>query len=223
MVKPVLLDRHGTAQSKAKAKRVLLQVLDRSLRLLHPFMPFITEEIWKKLGGIEPSIMVAPYPVAEEVLEDREAERLISAVKAITTVVRNVRAERGFTPKDRFKLHVRADAPREATFLRDYSYLLVELARLSEVVINGEPPSGAHHDVVEGFAIAVEFPQKVVTPEQMERTQREIEKTRKELASLEARLANVEFIRNAPSAVVEQAQARHSELRARIEKLQQNQ
>jgi valyl-tRNA synthetase len=57
----------------------------------------------------------------------------------------------------------------------------------------------------------------------MERTQREIEKTRRELASLEARLANVEFIRNAPSAVVEQAQARHSELRARIEKLQQNQ
>jgi len=99
----------------------------------------------------------------------------------------------------------------------------VARARLSEVVINGEPPSGAHHDVVEGFAIAIEFPQKVVTPEQMERTQREIEKTRKELASLEARLANVEFIRNAPSAVVEQAQARHSELRARIEKLQQNQ
>ena len=59
------------------AKRVLLEVLDRSLRLLHPFMPFVTEEIWQKLGGVEPSIMVAPYPIAEEVLEDREAERLI--------------------------------------------------------------------------------------------------------------------------------------------------
>src|SRR5262249_49079386 len=106
MVKPVLLDRHGNDKAKQSAKRVLLETLDRSLRLLHPFMPFITEEIWQKLGGVEPSVMVAPYPIAEEVLEDAEAERLISAVKSMTTAVRNVRAERGFTPKDRFKLFI---------------------------------------------------------------------------------------------------------------------
>jgi valyl-tRNA synthetase len=223
MVKPVLLDRHGTTDHKARAKRVLLEVLDRSLRLLHPFMPFITEEIWHKLGGIEPSIMVAPYPVAEEVMEDREAERMIGAVKAMITAVRNVRAERGFTPKERFKLYVRADVAREGNFFGEYSYLLIELARLSEVVINGEAPAGAHHDVVEGFAIAMEFPEKVVTQEQIERTQREIEKGRRELASLEAKLANEQFVRNAPAAVVEQTQARHTALRARIEKLQQNQ
>src|SRR5438132_14277760 len=200
MVKPVLLDRHGTAQNKAKAKRVLLQVLDRSLRLLHPFMPFITEEIWQKLGGIEPSIMVAPYPVAEEVMEDREAERMIGAVKAMITTVRNVRAERGFTPKERFKLYVLADVAREGNFFSEYSYLLMELARLSEVVINGQAPAGVHHDVVEGFAIGIEFPERVVTQEQIERTQREIEKTRKELASVEAKLANEQFVRNAPAA-----------------------
>ncbi|HEY8848850.1 MAG TPA: valine--tRNA ligase [Thermoanaerobaculia bacterium] len=223
MVKPVLLDKHGTAEHKARAKRVLQEVLDRSLRLLHPFMPFVTEEIWQKLGGIEPSIMVAPYPVAEEVMEDREAERMIGAVKAMITAVRNVRAERGFTPKERFKLYVRADVAREGNFFTEYSYLLIELARLSEVVINGAAPAGAHHDVVEGFAIAIEFPEKVVTQEQIERTRREIEKSRKELASLEAKLANEQFVRNAPAAVVEQTQARHTELRARIEKLQQNQ
>jgi valyl-tRNA synthetase len=223
MVKPVLLDRHGTADHKARAKRVLLEVLDRSLRLLHPFMPFITEEIWQKLGGIEPSIMVAPYPVAEEVLEDREAERMIGAVRKMITAVRIVRTERGFEPKEKFKLYVRCDVAREANFFSEYSYLLVELARLTELVINGEAPAGAHHDVVEGFAIAIEFPQKVVTQEQIERRQREIEKSRKELASLEAKLANEQFVRNAPAAVVEQTQARHTELRARIEKLQQNQ
>jgi len=223
MVKPVLLDKHGTADHKARAKRVLLEVLDRSLRLLHPFMPFITEEIWQKLGGIEPSIMVAPYPVAEEVMEDREAERMIGAVKAMITAVRNVRAERGFTPKERFKLFIRAEVAREGNFFSEYSYLLMELARLSEVVINGAAPAAAHHDVVEGFAIAIEFPEKVVTQEQIERAKREIEKSRKELASLEAKLANEQFVRNAPAAVVEQTQARHTELRARIEKLQQNQ
>jgi len=223
MVKPVLLDRHGDEADKRNARRVLLEVLDRSLRLLHPFMPFITDEIWQKLGGLEPSIMVAPYPIAEEVMEDAEAERLMSAVKAITTTVRNVRAERGFTPKDRFKLFVSADNPRDANFFTEYGYLLIELARLTDVAVNGQPPANAHHDVVDGFAIAVEFPEKVLSQEQIERTQKEIEKSRKELASLEAKLGNEQFIQNAPAAVVQQAQARHTELRARIEKLMQNQ
>jgi valyl-tRNA synthetase len=76
---------------------------------------------------------------------------------------------------------------------------------------------------VEGFHIAIEFPAKVVTKEQLERTQREIEKSRGELAAVDARLANEQFVRNAPPAVVQQAQARQAELRARIEKLLQNQ
>jgi valyl-tRNA synthetase len=223
MVKPVLLDKHGTESDKQNTKRVLLETLDRSLRLLHPFMPFITEEIWQKLGGLEPSIMVSPYPIAEEVLEDNEAERLVAAVKAITSAVRNVRAERGFTPKDRFKLFINTENTRDANFFGEYGYLLTELARLTELVVNGNPPADAHHDVIEGFAIAIEIPEKRVSEEQIQRTQREIEKSRKELASLEAKLANTQFVQNAPAAVVEQAQARHLELRARIEKLMQNQ
>jgi valyl-tRNA synthetase len=223
MVKPVLLARHGSPEDAARSRRVLMEVLDRSLRLLHPFMPFITEEIWQKLGGVEPSIMVAPYPIAEELLEDCEAERLMDAVRTMITTVRNVRAERGFTPKDRFRLFVRAEAPREAKFFEDYAYLLLEMARLTEVIVNGEAPEGAHHDVVGGHAIAIEFPERVMTKEQGERTQREIEKSRKELVAVDARLANEQFVRNAPPAVVEQAQARQTELRARIEKLLQNQ
>src|SRR5256885_14099189 len=89
--------------------------------------------------------------------------------------------------------------------------------------INAEPPEGAHHDLVEGIHIAIELPERVVTREQIDRTQREIDKSRKELESVDARLANEQFVRNAPPAVVEQAEARRSELRARIEKLMQNQ
>jgi len=222
MAKPVLLGKHGNEDDRRLAKRVLLEVLDRSLRLLHPFMPFVTEEIWQKLGGVEPSIMIAPYPIVEDVLEDPEAERLAAAVKAMITTVRNVRAERGFTPKDRFKLFVTADS-RDANYFRDYAYLLIELARLTEVSVGGEPPAGAHHDVVEGFPIAIEFPEKEISPEQIERTRREIEKTLAELAATDARLANEQFVNNAPKHIVEGAQARQAELRARLEKLQQNQ
>ena len=223
MAKPVLLGKHGSEDDRRLAKRVLLEVLDRSLRLLHPFMPFVTEEIWLKLGGVEPSIMVAPYPISEEVLEDPDAERLTAAVKAIITTIRNVRAERGFTPKDRFTLYIRGNNDRESNFFREYAYLLVELARLDSVVIEGEAPAGTHHDVVEGFHIAIQFPEKQVSQEQLDRVKREIEKTQGELASIQAKLSNEQFTNNAPAKIVDGARAREAELRARLEKLQQNQ
>ncbi|HYH09127.1 MAG TPA: valine--tRNA ligase [Thermoanaerobaculia bacterium] len=223
MAKPVLLGRHGTDEDRALAKRVLLEVLDRSLRLLHPFMPFVTEEIWQKLGGVEPAVIIAPYPIAEEVLEDTEAERLTDAVKAVITTVRNVRAERGFTPKDRFTLYVRGNNARESNFFRENAYLLIELARLDEVAVEGEPPAGAHHDVVEGFHISIVFPEKVVSAEQLERVRRDIEKTQKELAAVEAKLADERFTSKAPPHIVDGARAQQAELRARLEKLQQNQ
>jgi valyl-tRNA synthetase len=223
MAKPVLLGRHGSEDDRRLAKRVLLEVLDRSLRLLHPFMPFVTEEIWLKLGGVEPSIMIAPYPVPEEVLEDPDAERLAAAVKAVITTVRNVRAERGFTPKDRFTLYIRGNSDRESNFFREYAYLLLELARLDAVDVEAEPPAGTHHDVVEGFHIAIRFPEKQVSQEQLDRVKREIEKTRGELTSIEGKLANEQFMKNAPANIVDGARARETELRARLEKLQQNQ
>jgi valyl-tRNA synthetase len=223
MAKPVLMGKHGQDADRNAAKRVLLEVLDRSLRLLHPFMPFVTEEIWQKLGGVEPSIMVAPYPIAEEVLEDPEAERLLTAVQAIITAIRNARAERGFSPKDRFKLYIRGNTPRESNFFREYAYLLLDLARLTEVIVEGEPPAGTHQDVIEGFHIAIEFPEKAISPEQLERTKREIDKTQKDLAILAGQLGNEQFVKIAPPAVVQQAQARRAELQARLSKLQQNQ
>ncbi len=223
MAKPVLLGRHGSDDDRNLAKRVLLEVLDRSLRLLHPFMPFVTEEIWQKLGGVEPSVMIAPYPIPEEVLEDSEAERLMTAVKAMITTIRNVRAERGFTPKDRFKLYVTANNDRDSNFFRENAYLLMELARLDEVSVEGTAPEGAHHDVVEGIHIAIEFPVKEVSQEQLDKVRREIEKTIKELESMDAKLADERFVANAPAHIVAGARARQDELRARLEKLQQNQ
>jgi valyl-tRNA synthetase len=223
MAKPVLLGRHGTDDDRDLAKRVLLEVLDRSLRLLHPFMPFVTEEIWQKLGGVEPSVMIAPYPISEEILEDPEAERLVNAVKAMITTIRNVRAERGFTPKDRFKLYITGTGGRDANFFRENAYLLLELARLDEVLVEGTPPEGTHHDVVEGIHIAIEFPVKEVSQEQLDKVRREIEKTLKELESMDSKLADERFVRNAPPHIVAGAQARQAELRERLEKLRQNQ
>ncbi|HEX6161643.1 MAG TPA: hypothetical protein VF111_15810, partial [Thermoanaerobaculia bacterium] len=123
----------------------------------------------------------------------------------------------------RFVLHVKGNDARESNFFRENAYLLLELARLNEVIVEGEPPAGTHQDVIEGFPIAIVFPEKQISPEQVERTKREIEKTRAELASIEGKLSNEQFTRNAPPHIVQGAEARQTELRARLEKLLQNQ
>ncbi|HVT42910.1 MAG TPA: valine--tRNA ligase [Thermoanaerobaculia bacterium] len=220
--KPVLLARHGDAHDRRRAKRVLLEVLDRSLRLLHPFMPFITEEIWQKLKGAHPSVMVAPYPIEHEILDDPEAERMIAVIQQMITTIRNLRAERGFAPKDRFRLFLQIANDRERRFFENAGYLLIEQARLDEVVFNEPPPAGAHRDLIAGIELAVEFPHKEVSPEQGEKVRREIEQIGRELASVTGRLENDEFVRKAPPAVVDQARQRKVELIARLEKLQQN-
>ncbi|HXI13170.1 MAG TPA: valine--tRNA ligase [Thermoanaerobaculia bacterium] len=222
MAKPVLLGRHGEPAQRDSAKRVLLEVLDRSLRLLHPFMPFITEEIWQKLGGVEPSIMVAPYPIPEESLEDREAETLIGVIQQMITAIRNLRSDKGFTSKDRFRLFLACKDPRETSFFLQNGYLLIELARLSEVLVNQIPPSGAHRDLIGGVEIAVEFPQKVVSPDQLMRIAKEIEQLEIELATGDAKLANEFFIARAPARVVEQTRERRVEIVARLESLRKN-
>jgi len=222
MSKPVLLGRHGDKEDQDIARRILLEVLDRSLRLLHPFMPFITEEIWQKLGGVEPSIMVAPFPIAEEVLEDPEAESMIRSIQGMITLVRNLRAQRGFAPSDRLKLYVKVDDARLAEFFQRSSYLLRDLGRLEGVLINQLPPEGVHRDAISGLEVAVEFPRKVVSPEEVARLAREIEQIRAEIAAIGGRLQNEGFLRKAPSQVVEKDRARRDELAAKLEKLTQN-
>ncbi|HEY0590153.1 MAG TPA: valine--tRNA ligase [Thermoanaerobaculia bacterium] len=222
MAKPVLLEKTGDRKALQQARRVLLEVLDRSLRLLHPFMPFITEEIWLKLGGVEPSITIAPYPVSEEVLEDPEAERLIGTIQQVVTLVRNLRAERGYTPKDRFRLFLTTADEREARGFESNAHLFTNLARLSEVLVNQTVPEDAHHDHVGTLAVAVELPKKEMSPEEKAKLEKQIEQVEREIASTQARLADEKFVSRAPAHVVDQARGREAELRQRLDKLRQN-
>ncbi|HEY5610468.1 MAG TPA: valine--tRNA ligase, partial [Thermoanaerobaculia bacterium] len=222
MAKPVLLGKHGEKSDQQNAKRVLLEVLDRSLRLLHPFMPFITEEIWQKLEGVEPSIMIAPFPIAEEVLEDPDAERMMEAVKQMITAMRNLRVERGLTPNDRFTLYITTGDARQGGFFETTSYLLRDLARLNAVVINQEIPLDVHRDAIAGIEIAVEFPKKEVSADQIEKLRKQLEQLEREIQSVEARLSDTTFLERAPSHIVEQTKARREELLSRRDKLSQN-
>ncbi|MGK2859281.1 MAG: valine--tRNA ligase [Thermoanaerobaculia bacterium] len=221
MSKPVLFGREGTPEEQHRAKAVLLTVLDRALRLLHPFMPFITEEIWQKLGPAEGSIMIAAYPQFDEALEDTEAERVVEIVQGIITTVRNLRAGRHIPGKDRLRLHVKADGADRAT-LEATSYLLRDLGKLSEVRFDGTAPESAHRDVVGGIEFALELPQVEVSAEAIAKVQKEIEALEKELAGAEGRLASPQFVEKAPPQIIAGAKARRQEIIDRLATLRQN-
>jgi len=221
MIKPVLTGKSGDDESARRSRRVLLEVLDRSLRLLHPFMPFITDEIWRKLGSSLPSVMIAKYPEPDPSLDSPEAERQIEWIQQITVKVRNLRAERDYSPGDRFRLFVAA--PEEAaSFFRDNAELLSAMARLSDVVVNGVAPAEAHRDVVGPIEIAVELPRKEVSADHVARIQKEIEQLEREIENIRKRLSDEAFLAKAPAHVVDQQRKREEEYRARVESLRSN-
>jgi len=222
MSKPVLTGREGTPADQERAKQVLLTVLDQSLRLLHPFMPFITEEIWQKLGPAEPSIMIAPYPQADPTLDDRDAEEIVGAMQTIITSVRNQRTSRNLSNKDPITLHLTiGDATRRETLAAN-GYLIRDLAKLADLKIGEPVPDGAHRDVVSGIEFAIEVPAIEMTAEMVAKIEKEIAGLEKELAGVESRLGNPGFVEKAPEHVIEGARRRRSEITDRLASLRGN-
>ncbi|MBW3564369.1 MAG: valine--tRNA ligase [Acidobacteria bacterium] len=221
MSKPVLFGKAGDERKKALAKQVLAEVLDRSVRLLHPFMPFITEEIWQKLAERESSIMVDEYPRYDASLEDGLAVRWIDAVQQITTLIRNGRVERGLSPAERVSLFVKA-AGEDAAFIESHSWLLSDLAKLESVEIVDHFPGEGLKDAVGPFEISIEFPAKQVSAGQIAKLEKQIEGLEREIANTRARLSDDNFISKAPDHVVEESRRKLADYESRLETLRDN-
>ncbi len=222
MIKPVLMGKSGSEEERAQSRLVLVEVLDRSLRLLHPFMPFITEEIWQKLETGGESIMISSYPVYDEALADESAEKIVDAFQQITTHVRNLRAERGFAPGDRFEVWLASEDTVLERGMNQLEPLLVDLARLESLKVGEAIPAEAHRDVVAGVEVGIAFPEKKLDPEQITRIEKQIEDLEREVSKIEGRLVDAKFLERAPADVVEKTREREQEYRARIRTLKQN-
>jgi valyl-tRNA synthetase len=214
---------------RPRAGEVLLTVLDRSLRLLHPVMPFLTEEVWQRLPGhqaIHPeTICLAPYPLREERWESAEVEGGMELLMQVVTRVRGLRAELGLPPKARLELYLGASAaadPAAARFLAEQEHLVRSLCRV-ETVAGGAPRPGAVRDLVAGVEVALGAdraePGGELGAGERERLRRELDKLDGEIARAEQRLGNHDFLARAPAAVVAGGRARLAELRERQERV----
>jgi valyl-tRNA synthetase len=211
MVKPVLAGQDTDAGAAESARGVLRRCLEGALSLLHPFMPFLTEEIWEKLTGRPGTLIVAPYPEGTGEWKDAEAEAAVEALRAIVTRVRTFRSERGASPTAPVALSIDRESPGKALLpaLETLSPLLSHLGRLSELAFGAAAPG--HQDVVVGLLLGLGLPQGA-PPAAGARIARDLAAVDAEIAEIEGKLNKPSFVEKAPPAVVEKNRQRLREL-----------
>jgi valyl-tRNA synthetase len=206
--KPVLYGPKDAAGRRA-AQQTLLTVLTTSLKLLHPFMPFLTEEIWQTLVADGSSVMVSAFPAADESAFDQDAEQQMVQIMEVITRIRNIRGEMNVAPS--LKLRVTLTAPAEAlrNSLEKGRVPIVNLANLESLEIAGDmatDPKGAATAVAGPVHIYVFLAGVIDVEGEKGRLNREIAKVEKEMAGVLKKLANPDFLAKAAEAIVKKEQ-----------------
>ncbi len=217
------------------ARARLISVLERSLRLLHPFMPYLTEELWLKLpvkhaallhrsyANAEPTIMLTAFPKCDESLIDERSEAEMQAVIDLISRVRNIRSEMNIKPGDRIQLLITAKSDQQSVFAASADQI-GRLTRAAEIAIDGGvaiPKAAVRAVLAAGAEVAVPLEGLIDFAQERDKLSREKEKLLKETAKLEAQLANSEFVARAPAEKVEELRVRIVDIAQRISALDQ--
>jgi len=219
--KAQLLGDNRDSPAAENSRAVLVRVLDRILRLLHPFMPFLTEELWQRLPHDGPSLAVASFPVWRQEEEDPEAETEMALLMAVVTKLRNIRAETNIDPARKVELLVRTDLAGSRKLLESQALLVQTLGNVSRFRLVEEIPPAllAARGVVAGMELAIPLADALNLAGERRRLAREIEKVERELEVTRRKLENESFVGRAPAEVVQKVQSVHRELLERRAKL----
>ncbi|OEU63357.1 MAG: valine--tRNA ligase [Desulfobacterales bacterium S5133MH16] len=226
-IKPTLYGKEGQNRQQATLS-VLWRVLHDTLVLLHPFVPFITEEIWHKLPGTQGSIMKAAFPLYADndnsIQRDEEAESNMRLISGIITGIRNIRGEMNISPS--LSLAVSAQSQDESTkkTIQQHRDMIINLARLKSLSVGNavKRPKSAAMAVVNDATIFISLEGIVDFAKEIERLEKEINKLTNESATVSKKLNNEDFLRKAPVEVVEKVKAKHGLLVEKQQKLLSN-
>ena len=204
LTKARLYDKENV-RAKNTALYVLRTVLERTMRLLHPFMPFLTEEIWQKLPHEGRSIMRAPWPEVDEKEIDAEAEAAMTAIMEVIKVTRNLRAELGTPPGKKSMLLLRVrDAALADVFAAhtDYFHALASASEVTFLAEDAPDPENVVTGALAGAAVYLPLAGLIDVEKETARLTKERDNLEKEIARLSGKLTNAGFTSKAPAAVV---------------------
>jgi valyl-tRNA synthetase len=219
------LYQEGGEKRQKLTKRTLSEVLDAVLRLLHPFMPFITEEIWQQLPRRREneSIMIAEFPKPDGGYDDESVANEMGLIIEVTNALRNIRGEMNFPPGERITVLFRTRNGEVEKRLRENQSFIQSLALVEafEFGQNLEKPLYSAFVAVRGIEIFVPM-ERSRMEEEARRLQKEIAKIDKESTFVQKKLSNEQFLSNAPPEIVEEVREKATEFRSQREKLEES-
>lgn len=225
LVKPVLWDENASIERQRGTRRTLARVLEVVLRLAHPFMPFITEEIWQRLkapAGVQgETLMLQPWPVANEARIDAAAEGDIEWVKALMLGVRQIRGEMKISMAKRIDIIVANASAEDQRRLADFEPLLNKLAKLESVrlLAAGEEAPMSATTLVGEMEVLVPMAGLIDKDAELTRLDKEIGRLEGEVKRVGGKLANEGFVAKAPAEVLEKERAKLAEAEQALAKL----
>src|SRR5687768_1268546 len=226
----------ATAQT-TKARTTLLSVLEQALRLLHPFMPYITEDLWLRLPGVneallhpayagaEPTIMLAAYPQVQTELIDDNVEWQMQSVIDLISRVRNIRSEMNIKPGEAIPLLIAAGDDALRSVFNSNKNQIKRLARAGEITISEKldaPRASARAVLAGGAEVAVPLEGLIDFEQERQRLKKEREKLEAESAKVQAQLSNPQFVERAPAEKVAELRVRVEDIAQRLGQLDQS-
>ncbi|HET9108053.1 MAG TPA: valine--tRNA ligase [Steroidobacteraceae bacterium] len=235
LTKPVLQSESSSPAARAGTRHTLLEILEALQRALHPIMPFITEEIWRRVapltGRAGPTVMLAPYPRSRDFPVDEDSEHEVGWLQAFILGVRQIRGEMNINPSRRIPLLYRNASARDIGLIQRHHAWLERLAGIEppRELAAGEPQPQAATALVGELTLLVPMAGLIDAAAEAERLGKLLARARTDLEKIRGRLANESFVRNAPEPVVaaerqrvadlEQAVARLASQLARVQEL----
>ena len=207
---------------KVVAQWVSRHVLDKGLKMLHPFMPFITEEIWQKLQTGEETIMLSDFPKEEKEFINIEAEKEFDYLKEIISAIRNIRGEANVSPSKKIEVIFKTADENARNILQNNAKILDKLANVEKYEFNVEIPKLVGFRLVDTTEIYVPLAELIDLDKEIEKLEKNIEKTQVELDKVLKKLSNENFVNRAKPEAVEKEKRIKEELENKIAKFKES-
>ena len=212
------------ADSKLTAQYVLWTVLEAGMRLLHPFMPYITEEIWQTIKAEGETVMLAQYPVADEKLIDKDVEKSFEYIKELISSLRNIRAEAGISPAKPAKVVIKSSDESELNTIKENYFFITKLGNLESIEYGKdmEKPAQSGFRVTGNSEVYMILKGLLDIEAEVKKLQAQLDKVAVELEKMNAKLSNEKFTSKAPAHILERDRRIQKEYQDKFDKLSEN-